>query len=84
MDLSTRGLGPKLDRSFDQIEDSILPSVGLLLDCLLDAAASARPGTDCEAQAGELRLLARHVEELSRRVESLVQRQLPEPARMSA
>jgi hypothetical protein len=81
MDRSTRTFD--LDRSLDRIEDSILPSVGLLLDCLLDAAA-ARPGIDCEVQAGELRLLARHVEELTRHVETLVERQLPEPARMSA
>jgi hypothetical protein len=81
MDRSTRTFD--LDRSLDRIEDSILPSVSLLLDCLLDAAA-ARPGIDCEVQAGELRLLARHVEELTRHVETLVERQLPEPARMSA
>jgi hypothetical protein len=80
MDLSTRSL----DRSFDQIEGAILPSIGLLLDCLLDAAAAARPGIDANVQAGELRLLARHIEELTRQVETLVPSQTAEPARMSA
>lgn len=77
-----------LDSAFDQIEASILPSLSMLLDTLLDAAAAARPGIDARAHAAELRTLALHVEDLTRRVESLapptVEDQEPARVRISA
>lgn len=75
---------PDLDRAFDEIEGAILPSVGLLLDCLLDAAASARAGVDAGAQAAELRSLAAHVEDLGRRVAALTPPNHAARTRMSA
>ena len=60
-----------LDTAFHEIERSILPSLAILLDTLLDAAASARPGVDARACAAELEMLALDVEDLTRRVETL-------------
>lgn len=59
-----------LDRAFEQIEGSILPSLSMLLDTLLDSAASARPGIDAKAHAAEIRTLALHLEDLTRQVEA--------------
>jgi hypothetical protein len=44
-----------LDEAFDRIEETILPSISMMLDTLLDAAALARPGLNGEAYAAELR-----------------------------
>jgi hypothetical protein len=60
-----------LDEAFDRIEESILPSLSMMLDTLLDAAALARPGFDGEAYAAELRTLAVQLEELTRQVEAV-------------
>jgi hypothetical protein len=44
--------------SLETVEDAILPSVAMLLDALLDSAASARPGVDALLYADRLRVLA--------------------------
>lgn len=60
-----------LDEAFDRIEETILPSLSMMLDTLLDAAALARPGTDAQVYAAELRTIALQLEELTRQVESI-------------
>jgi hypothetical protein len=60
-----------LDEAFERIEESILPSLSLILDSLLDAAALARPGTDAEIFAAELRTIGAELESLTRQVEAL-------------
>nr|MDP8995280.1 hypothetical protein [Pseudomonadota bacterium] len=65
------GRQASLDAAFEQIEQSILPTISLLLDSLLDAAAAARPGIDAERYAAELRTMALDVEDLTRRVEAV-------------
>ena len=76
-----------LERAFEQIEESILPSISLLLDSLLEAAAAARPGVDARVHAAELQTIALHLEDLTRQVESISPaRYAPagEPIRISA
>jgi hypothetical protein len=68
----------QLDEAFERIEETILPSLSLMLDTLLDAAALARPGHDGEVFAAELRMLGLQLEELTRQVEAA------SPARMPA
>jgi hypothetical protein len=60
-----------LDEAFERIEETILPSLSMMLDTLLDAAALARPGHDAEVYAAELRTLGCELEALTRQVESL-------------
>ena len=64
-----------LDEAFERIEESILPSLSLILDSLLDAAALARPGTDADIYAAELRTIGAELESLTREVEALSARQ---------
>ncbi|MFL6844669.1 MAG: hypothetical protein ACJ8ER_07300 [Allosphingosinicella sp.] len=61
----------QLEEAFERIEETILPSLSILLDALLEAAALARPGHDGDAFAAELRTLGLQLEELTREVESL-------------
>ncbi|HEX8526825.1 hypothetical protein [Allosphingosinicella sp.] len=72
-----------LEEAFDQIEESLLPSISLLLDSLLDAAASARAGIDAHVHAAELRTLACHVQDLTRRIETFALPPIHLPARLS-
>jgi hypothetical protein len=58
-------------RNIARIEESILPSVSMLLDTLLDTAAAARPGIDSDAHATEIRTLASYVDYLSRQVAAI-------------
>ncbi len=44
--------------AIELVGEAILPSVALLLDALLDSAASARPGVDALVYADRLRALA--------------------------
>ena len=60
-----------LDEAFDRIEETILPSLSMMLDTLLDAAALARPGHDGEVYAAELRTIALQLEELTRQIEAI-------------
>ncbi|HEX4739096.1 MAG TPA: hypothetical protein VH331_16205 [Allosphingosinicella sp.] len=60
-----------LDEAFERIEESILPSLSLILDSLLDAAALARPGTDAEIFAAELRTIGAELDSLTRQVEAM-------------
>ncbi len=60
-----------LDEAFDRIEETILPSISMMLYTLLDAAALARPGLDSEAYSAELRTIALQLEELTRQVEAI-------------
>jgi hypothetical protein len=62
---------PLFDDSLDRIEASILPSLSLLMDGLLDAATIARAGTDAAHYAAEIRNLSCGLAELTRQVEAL-------------
>ena len=61
----------RLDEAFERIEETILPSISLMLDTLLDAASLAQPGVDAEVYAAELRTVALQLEELMRQVEAV-------------
>lgn len=58
-----------LDEAFERIEETILPSLSLMLDTLLEAASLARPGTDAAVYAAELRTIGCQLEALRRQVE---------------
>lgn len=62
--------GRRLEEAFERIEETILPSLSMMLDTLLEAAALARPGHDGEVFAAELRTLGFQLEELTRQVEA--------------
>ena len=57
-----------LDEAFDRIEETILPSLSMMLDTLLEAAALARPGHDGDVFAAELRTLGLQLDALTRLV----------------
>lgn len=61
----------KLDEAFERIEETILPSLSIMLDTLLDAATLARPGHDGEVFAAELRTLGLQLESLTRQIEAV-------------
>jgi hypothetical protein len=60
-----------LEQAFDRIEETILPSLSMMLDTLLEAAALARPGEDGEVYAAELRTIALELEDLTRQIEAV-------------
>jgi hypothetical protein len=60
-----------LEQAFDRIEETILPSLAMMLDTLLEAAALARPGEDGEVYAAELRTIGYQLEELTRQIEAM-------------
>lgn len=61
----------RLEEAFERIEETILPSLALMLDAMLEAAAMARPGHDGEVFAAELRTLGFQLEALTREVEAV-------------
>ncbi|HEX8623969.1 MAG TPA: hypothetical protein VF782_02705 [Allosphingosinicella sp.] len=61
----------QLDEAFERIEESILPSLSMMLDTLLEAATLARPGHDGEVFAAELRTLGLQLEALTRQIEAI-------------
>lgn len=60
-----------LAKAFSQIEESILPSISLMLDTLLDASTLCQPGVDADVYAAELRTIALQLESLTKDVEAL-------------
>lgn len=70
----------QLDEAFERIEETILPSLSLMLDTLLEAAALARPGKDGEAFAAELRTLGLQLEDLTLQIEAVSPARLDLPA----
>ena len=60
-----------LDEAFERIEGTILPTISMMLDTLLDAASLAQPGIDAASHAAELRTVALQLEELTRQVEAI-------------
>jgi hypothetical protein len=66
-----------LEEAFDRIEETILPSLSMMLDTLIEAAALARPGSDAEVYAAELRTIGYQLEDLTRQIESLSPARLP-------
>lgn len=62
---------PSLDEAIERIEETILPSISMMLDTLLDAANAAQAGTDAHVYAAELKTLALQLEALTQQVEGL-------------
>ena len=60
-----------LDEAFNRIEETILPSIQMMLDALLDAATLGQPGIDAEIYAAELRTIALQLEALTKQVEAI-------------
>ena len=60
-----------LDEALNRIEETILPSISMMLDTLLDAAALAQPGFDAEAYAADLRSMAAQLETITRQMEAI-------------
>ena len=60
-----------LDEAFERIEETILPSISLMLDTLLVAANLAKSGIDADFYAAELRTIALQLEALTRQVEAV-------------
>ena len=61
----------ELEAAFDRIEETILPSISMMLDTLLDAAAQGRTCTNVETYAAELRTIGLQLEALTQSVEAL-------------
>ena len=61
----------EVEQALERIEETILPSISMMLDTLLDAAALARPGVDAEVYAAELRTIALQLEALTKQVEAI-------------
>jgi hypothetical protein len=61
----------ELDEAFERIEETILPSISMMLDTLLEAATLGQPGIDAEIYAAELRTIACQLEELTKQVEAI-------------
>ena len=72
---------PSLDADLGRIESTILPSLTMMLDALLDAAAMARPGHDAAAYAAEIQTLAAELATVTRHIELL---SAPAPQRANA
>lgn len=69
--MSAVDIRPGLDEAFEQIEGTILPTLSMMLDTLLDAASLAQPGVDSVSYAAELRTVALQLEELTRQIEAI-------------
>ena len=69
--MSTQEQRDGLEEAFERIEGTILPSISMMLDALLDAAALARPGIDADVYAAELRTIALQLEALTKQVEAI-------------
>jgi hypothetical protein len=69
---------PRLDEALDRIEGTILPSISLMLDTLLDAAGMAEPGMDSAVYAAELRTVALQLEALTRQMEGFAPSRKPQ------
>ena len=66
----------RLEEAFERIEETILPSISMMLDTLLEAAERDLPGLDGEIYAAELRTIALQLEALTRQVEAVSPAQL--------
>ena len=60
-----------LEEAFERIEATILPSISLMLDTLLDAATTLRPEIDADVYAAELQTIALQLEALTKQVEAI-------------
>ena len=61
----------RLEEAFERIEETILPSISMMLDTLLDAATLGQPGIDAEIYAAELRTIALQLEALIKQIEAV-------------
>ena len=62
---------PLVDHALSEIESTILPSIGQMLEGVLKAAVMARAGVDPAANGAELRRVVRELEAVTRSMESL-------------
>lgn len=68
----------RLDEIFDRIEETILPSIAIILGSLLETAEAGAAGVGPQGHAAELGSLAQQLELLTREVETM------SPARIEA
>jgi hypothetical protein len=73
-----------LEQALERIEESILPSLSMMLDSLLDAASLARPGADAAVYAEDIRALALELERMTREVEAVAPSRRAPPSAYSA
>lgn len=66
------------EQALDRIEDTILPSITLTLDALLDAASHA-PHRNDAARSAELRTIAAQLAATARQLEALTSAAQPRP-----
>src|SRR3546814_13464466 len=55
-----------LDEAFERIEETILPSISMMLDTLLDAATPGPPAINPAVYAAALRTLGRQLEQVAK------------------
>ena len=60
-----------IEEAFERIEETILPSISMMLEALLEAAELARPGSNSEVFAAELRTIGLQLEALTKQVEAI-------------
>jgi hypothetical protein len=60
-----------IDETFERLEETILPTISMMLDALMEAAEKGQPGIDVEIYAAELRTVALQLEALTKQVEAL-------------
>jgi len=60
-----------IDCAFEKIEETILPSLSIVLDMLLDAGSLNRPGVDSEVHAAQLRAAAGQLQILAGQMASI-------------
>jgi hypothetical protein len=59
------------EEAFETIEETILPSLALVLDSLIEAASLARAGVDADIYSAELKTIAAELQTLTREVEAV-------------
>ena len=62
---------PLVDHALSEIETAILPSLGQMLEGVLEAAVMARAGVQPEEHGAELRRVIGELEQLTRTMETL-------------
>jgi hypothetical protein len=59
------------DEALDALEGSVLPTLSIMLEALLDAARLGEEGAPAHVQAAELRTIAMEIDALTRRIEAM-------------
>ena len=67
----------EIEEALERIEETILPSMSMMLDTLIETASLARSGVDAEDHAAELRALGLQLDSLTRQIEAVVPAEVP-------